>query len=73
MTFRKENNMYIVLSQEEYNDKISMDALREYVKVALEESKKQLYDYNNRENIEARTYYYSGKIDVLSEINVYQK
>lgn len=73
MTFRKENNMYIVLSQEEYNDKISMDALREYVKVALEESKKQLYDYNNRENIEARTYYYSGKIDVLSEINEYLK
>lgn len=65
--------MYFVLSQEEYDDKVSMDALRQYVRAALEESKKQMYDYDNRENIEARTYYYSGKIDVLSEINEYLK
>lgn len=65
--------MYFVLSQEEYDDKVSMDALRQYVRVALEESKKQMHDYDNRENIEARTYYYSGKIDVLSEINKYLK
>lgn len=65
--------MYFVLSQEEYDDKVSMDALRQYVRVALEESKKQMYDYENKENLEARTYYYSGKIDVLSEINDYLK
>lgn len=65
--------MYIILSQEEYNDKISMDVLREYVRVSIEESKKRMYDYDNRENIEARTYYYSGKIDALNEINDYLK
>lgn len=63
--------MYFVLSQKEYDDKVSMDALRQYVRVALEESKKQMYDYDNRENIEARKYYYAGKIDVLREINEY--
>lgn len=65
--------MYFVLTQNEYDDKVSMDTLRQYVRVALEESKKQMYDYDNRENIEARKYYYSGKIDVLSEINEYLK
>lgn len=63
--------MYFVLSQKEYDDKVSMDALRQYVIVALEESKKQMHDYDNRENIEARKYYYAGKIDVLREINEY--
>ena len=59
--------MYFVLSQEEYDSKVTIDSLRSYAKTVIKESNYKMYDYKNKDN-DAGKAYYAGKIDAMREL-----
>ena len=59
--------MYFVLSQEEYDSKVTIDSLRMYAKTVIKESNYKIYDYKNKDNIQ-NSAYYVGKIDAMREL-----
>lgn len=59
--------MYFVLSQEEYDSKVTIDSLRTYAKTVIKESNYKMYDYKNKDNSEGKAYY-AGKIDAMREL-----
>lgn len=59
--------MYFVLSQEEYDSKVTIDSLRMYAKTVIKESNYKIYDYKNKDNI-PNSAYYAGKIDAMREL-----
>ena len=59
--------MYFVLSQEEYDSKVTIDSLRMYAKTVIKESNHKIYDYKNKDNI-PNSAYYVGKIDAMREL-----
>ena len=59
--------MYFVLSQEEYDSKVTIDSLRMYAKTVIKESNYKIYDNKNNDNIQ-NSAYYAGKIEAMSEL-----
>ena len=59
--------MYFVLSQEEYDSKVTIDSLRIYANTVIKESNYKRYDYKNKDNIQ-NSAYYVGKIDAMPEL-----
>lgn len=59
--------MYFVLSQEEYDSKVTIDSLRSYANTVIKESRYKMYDYKNKDNIQDKAYYV-GKIDAMREL-----
>lgn len=64
--------MYFVLSQEEYDSKITIDSLRRYANAVIKESNYKMYDYKNEDN-SAGKIYYAGKIDAMRELLAFLK
>ena len=59
--------MYFVLSQEEYDSKVTIDSLRGYANAVIKESNYKMYDYKNKDNRAGKDYY-AGKIDAMREL-----
>lgn len=59
--------MYFVLSQEEYDSKVTIDSVRTYAKTVIKESNYKMYDYKNKDNSAGKAYY-EGKIDAMREL-----
>ena len=59
--------MYFVLSQEEYDSKVTIDSLCSYAKTVIKESNYKMYDYKNKDNYASKDYY-AGKIDAMREL-----
>lgn len=64
--------MYYILSQDEYDNNVCMNSLREYAKAALEDSTSKMVYYEKQESAYVMNYY-AGKVDTLRELLKFMK